>query len=129
PAGAVNAGHAQDDAVAVEDNFLGLAQNLSVVGIRLGCAFFSYKTSVALRINAGAAGKNDSRVWKTTREMGRAVTIDMEIRIGAGTGAVHDHIGRESVATNGFHIGEVHRAQRDRAFPGRSFGSRPADDL
>jgi len=131
-AGPVNACHPQDNAVVGEDDLLGLAQNLCVFGIGLGCALFGDETSVILWINAGATGENDSRAWETGSEIGRAIAIDMKIRIGAGTRAVHNHIGGEAIAANRFQISDVHRTKRDRALQcslGRLLCSRPADDL
>jgi hypothetical protein len=67
----------------VEDDFLGLAQNLCVFRSGFGWTVFGDGTSVALRINAGATGKNESRAWETSSEIGCAVAIDMAIRISA----------------------------------------------
>src|SRR4029077_14408411 len=45
---------------------------------------------------------------------------------------MHDHIGREAIAADGFQISDVHRRKRDSTFPwwfGRLSASRPANDL
>src|ERR1700745_2211132 len=80
---AVNSCQAQDNAIAVEDDFLGLAQNLCVFRSGFGWTVFGDGTSVALRINAGAASKDESRAWETSNESGCAVAIDMAMRIRA----------------------------------------------
>src|SRR5205085_3833260 len=124
--------HTQDNAIVVEDDFLGLTQNRCVCRSGFGWTVFGDGSAVALRINAGATGKNESRAWETSSEIGCAVAIDMAIRISAGTSAMHDHVGGEAIAADGFQISDVHRRERDSTFHwwfGRLSASRPANDL
>src|SRR5438270_9033530 len=103
-AGTVDARCAHDNSASGEHQLLRFAENPCSRPGRLRRAFLGHPSAVALRINAGTAGKNQARVGKGAQEIPGTAKVDPAViflSAATGTDALNDNV---EIVVGGCHV-------------------------
>src|SRR5438105_5828774 len=117
----------------IEHNIFSLPQNSSALSQGLSRAFLGHPTAVPLRVDARAAGKNQSSSRERSGEICHTLAVDMPIGLIialADTGAMYHHISIETISSNASSIANINGRPWNSACEnllGRSFYSGPTN--